>query len=232
MRIVLVADTFLPHRSSAAIQLYDLSEELVRQGVSLLVIVPDANISNAWELEEINSVQLLRLNSPRMKGVGYIRRTLAEMVMPFKMIRGLQKSPFNNVKWEGVIFYSPSIFHGPLISKLKKSNDSKVYLIVRDIFPDWALDLGLLRKGLVYYFFRAVANYQNSVADIIGVQSAGNKRYFLSWLNKKPERQLQVLHNWLCTPLRGQCSLRIEKNTFGWTENICIRRQYWDRART
>ena len=211
MKIVLVADTFLPHRSSAAIQLYDLTEEFVRQGVSLLVIVPDANISNAWELEEINSVQLLRLKSPRIKGVGYVRRTLAEMVMPFKMISGLQKSPFANAKWEGIVFYSPSIFHGPLISKLKKSNDSKVYLIIRDIFPDWALDLGLLRKGLVYYFFRAVANHQNSLANIIGVQSAGNKRYFLSWLDKKPDRQLQVLNNWLSTPWRGQCSLQVEK---------------------
>jgi hypothetical protein len=35
--------------------------------------------------------------------------------------------------------------------------------------------------GLPYKFFKAVANYQYSVADVIGVQTPGNEAYFENW---------------------------------------------------
>lgn len=67
-----------------------------------------------------------------------------------------------------------SIFHGPLVSALKSRSNCKGYLIIRDIFPEWAVDMGLMGRGPPYRFFDAVAQYQYSVADVIGVQTPGN----------------------------------------------------------
>jgi glycosyltransferase involved in cell wall biosynthesis len=125
-----------------------------------------------------------------------VRRTLAEFMMPFAMLKNFRKSPLAQVRWEGVIWYSPSIFHGPLAKALKKSSECKGYLILRDIFPRWAADLGLMGRGLPYRFFDSIARYQYSVADVIGVQSEGNAAYFERSLNG-PRRKLEVLHNWL-----------------------------------
>lgn len=91
--------------------------------------------------------------------------------MPFAMLRNLRKSPLAMERWDGVVWYAPSIFHGPLVSSLKKSSACKSYLIIRDIFPEWAVDMGLMGRGLPYRFFDAVARYQYSVADVIGVQT-------------------------------------------------------------
>jgi len=56
-----------------------------------------------------------------------------------------------------------------------------------------------LGRGLPYRFFDAVARYPYSVADVIGVQTPGNKGYFAEW-TQRPGRRLEVLQNWLGAP--------------------------------
>lgn len=210
MQLVLVADTFPPLRTSGAVQLRDLSREFVRQGHQLTVLLPAPGQQTPWQLEQFDGVQVLRLKAPKTKDVGYIRRTLAEFLMPFAMLRNLKRSPLANSKWGGVVWYAPSIFHGPLVSALKKSSASKSYLIIRDIFPEWAVDMGLMGRGLPYRFFDVIARYQYSVADVIGVQTPGNKTYFDQW-QQQPNRRLEVLQNWLDKPSHAKCPIRIKE---------------------
>lgn len=208
MRIALIADTFPPLRTSGAVQLRDLSREFVRQGHQLTVILPSAEINQSWQLEEIDSVQILRLRAARTKDINYVQRTIGEFLMPFFMLRNLKISPLAKEKWDGVIWYSPSIFHGPFASALKKRSGCKGYLIIRDIFPEWAVDMGLMGRGLHYFFFSAVARYQYSVADIIGVQTPGNLTYFVDW-KKSGKRRIEVLQNWLADAPISECTIKI-----------------------
>lgn len=210
MRIALIADTFPPLRTSGAVQLRDLSREFARQGHELTVMLPAADLAMPWQMETIEGVQVLRLRAPRTKDIGYVRRTLGEFLMPFAMRRNLMKSPLASQRWEGVVWYAPSIFHGPLVSALKRSSRCKGYLIIRDIFPEWAVDMGLMGRGLPYRFFDAVARYQYSVADVIGVQTPGNESYFDQW-KRRSGRRLEVLQNWLGQPARVRCAIRISE---------------------
>lgn len=100
MRIALIADVFPPLRSSGAIQLRDLSHELVRQGHHLTVMIPAPDIDQPWLLEKLGGVEVLRLKAPRTKDMSYARRTVAEFLMPFAMRRNLRKSPLADVRWE------------------------------------------------------------------------------------------------------------------------------------
>jgi glycosyltransferase involved in cell wall biosynthesis len=210
VRLALIADTFPPLRNSGAIQLRDLAREFVRQGHSLTVLLPSADLQNAWVLENMDGLQVLRLKAPHTKDIGYVSRTLREFMMPYTMLNNLRKSPLKNESWDGVVWYSPSIFHGPLASYLKKRSGCKGYLIIRDIFPEWAVDMGLMGRGLPYQFFDAVARYQYSVADVIGVQTLGNVSYFDQW-QKKSGHNLQVLQNWLDRPSQDRCQIRLSE---------------------
>jgi len=210
MRIALIADTFPPLRSSGAVQLRDLSREFAVQGHALTVLLPSPDQQDPWVLKKMDGVQVLRLKAPRTKGISYIRRTLGELLMPFSMLRQFRKSPLASERWAGVVWYAPSIFHGPLASALKKSSDCKGYLIIRDIFPEWAVDMELMGQGLPYWFFDMVARYQYSVADVIGVQTPGNRGYFDRW-QKQPGRKLEVLQNWLGKPAQVRCSIRVSE---------------------
>jgi glycosyltransferase involved in cell wall biosynthesis len=208
MRIALIADAYPPMRTSGAVQLRDLAQEMVRQGHFPTVMIPSPNISTPWLLENMSGVQVLRLRAPRTKDVGYVRRAINEFVMPFAMLRNLRKSPFSEEDWDGVVWYSPTIFLGPIVNALKKASTCQSYLILRDVFPDWAVDMGLLTKGLPYRFFKVVERYQYSVANVIGVQTPANLPYFDRW-NSQPEQRIEVLQNWLSSSPNTGCSISV-----------------------
>jgi len=208
MRIALIADVFPPLRSSGAVQLRDLSREFLRQGHEVTVLVATPELNQSWKIEDLDGISIVRLKSPKTKDVGYVRRTIGEFLMPFYMLRNLRRSRFAESKWDGVVWYSPTIFLGPIVNALKKVNGCRSYLIIRDIFPEWAADMGLMGRGLPYLFFKTIANYQYSVADVIGVQTPGNLGYFSAWLSKFG-RQLEVLHNWLDRAPNAGCSISI-----------------------
>lgn len=210
MRIALIADTFPPLRNSGAVQLRDLSREFARQGHDLMVLLPDNNLQCAYYEEEREGYKILRLRAPKTKDVNYIRRTLAEFLMPFFMRWNLKNSNIKDIKWDGVLWYSPSIFHGPLVSYIKKKSNCPAYLIIRDIFPEWAVDMGLMGKGLPYRFFSTIADYQYSVADVIGVQTPGNIKYFQA-KGFLREKKIDVLNNWLDKPSNLLCSIQLNK---------------------
>lgn len=227
MQIALIADTFPPLRTSGAVQLRDLSREFIRQGHEVVVILPTPNMIQPWLIEDVGGVQVLRLATTRIKDVNYIWRATGEFLMPFMMHRNFRKSPFANRVWDGVVWYAPSIFLAPFANYIKKINGCRSYLIIRDIFPEWALDVGLIGRGLPYLFFDAVARYQYSVADVIGIQSAGNQIYFERW-QKTPGRKLEVLGNWLGGPAKSRCSIRVsdtilaDRKIFVYTGNIGV----------
>jgi glycosyltransferase involved in cell wall biosynthesis len=210
MRIALIADTFAPLRTSGAVQLRDLAREFARQGHQLTVLLPASDQRTPWVLEHTDGFEVLRLQAPRTKDIGYVRRTLAEFTMPFAMLRHLHNSPLAATRWDGVVWYAPSIFHGPLARALKRASKCKGYLILRDIFPQWAVDMGLMGRGLPYWCFSAIARYQYAVADVIGVQTPGNLGYFTEW-RRRPGRRLEVLQNWLDAPALARCPIRVDQ---------------------
>ncbi len=205
MRIALIADTFPPFRTSGAVQLRDLSREFVRQGHALTVMLPSSDLSTPWLIEDFNGVQVLRLRAPKTKDINYVRRTINEFLMPFAMLYNLRKSPLVKQRWDGVVWYAPSIFFGPIASSLKKMSECKAYLIIRDIFPEWAVDMGLMSRGLAYRFFKMIANYQYSVADVIGIQTQGNEIYF----RDRKDCQTEVLQNWLTDAPNVGCAISV-----------------------
>ena len=212
MKIALVCVHYPPLRSSCAIQMRDLAQQLLQQGHEPIVVVPTDNLSKAWVSELLDGVQVFRLAAFKTIDVSFFRRAINEMLLPFTMLYGLRKSNFPITKLDAVVWYSPTIFFGPLVSALKRSSKCPSYLILRDIFPEWALDLGILRKGPVYYLFKLVARYQYSVADTIGVQTSANLKYLEYW-NKKSNRKLEVLNNWLADAPKQGTSISIDNTT-------------------
>lgn len=210
MRIVLIADAFPPLRSSGAVQLRDLSQEFVKQGHALTVLLPDSELSDNCRVEVVSSVRIVRLKTRRTKDIGYVMRTINEFLMPFLMLRRLRSTSIASEGWDGIVWYSPSIFFGPLVKHIKHSSKARAYLVLRDIFPEWAFDVGLLKKGLPYLFFKAIANYQYSVADTIGVQAPGNKAYLSKW-QKKPGHVVEVLQNWHAHDPATGCSISVQE---------------------
>lgn len=194
MRLALITVHFPPIKSSCAVQMNDLAHEFLNQGHNPVVITPDHELREGWAKETHDCVDVYRLKCPKIIDISNFRRAINETLMPFIMLFNLRKTPLNLSSFDGVIWYSPSIFFGPLVWYLKIKSSCKTYLILRDIFPEWAIDLDLMNKSPIYYFFKFVAKLQYFIANTIGVQSKSDLNYF----NKQPEEtKTEVLGNWI-----------------------------------
>ena len=209
MRIAFICVSFTPLRNSAAVQMHDLVVEVLRQGHKPTVFVPNADMDEPFRHTVIDGVDVVQLKSPPIQNLSYLQRTLNEAVLPWNMRKNLADSPFSDAQWDKIVWYSPSIFLAPLVAYMKRKSGCRSYMIIRDVFPEWALDLGLMRKGIPYWIFRAIAAYQNSVANVIGVQSPGELPYFRDRI--RPDQSVEVLQNWLSVPVYGGCSINVSK---------------------
>jgi len=233
MRLILLASVYPPQRSSGAVQMRDLSTELVRQGHEVTMLVPSPSQKEMWRIEKLGGVRVVYLKSLPTTDQGYLRRTIGEVLMPFLMLLHWRAAPLKEERWDGVVWYSPTIFLGPVVHALKSFSGCRSYLILRDIFPEWAVDMGLMREGSIpYRFFKAVADYQYAVADVIGIQTDGNRPYFRHWEGKKHKR-LEVLQNWLTAGPDAGCSIDIGETSlagrhiFVYAGNMGIAQGIW-----
>ncbi len=211
-RIALVAPVFPPFHSSGAVQLMDLSKEFVAQGYQLTVFVPSSGIKSSYLLENKHGINIIRLRAPKSRDMSYLRRTISEFFTPYFMMWNLRNCTLNDIEWDGIVWYSPSIFLAPLVRFLKNKNNCRTYLIVRDIFPEWVVNLGLMKRGLAYWLFKLVEYSQYKVANTIGVQTDGNVKYFHK-ISAKFSCAIEVLQNWLAEPEMGVCSIDISSTS-------------------
>jgi glycosyltransferase involved in cell wall biosynthesis len=198
MHILILVDCYLPVFKSGPKQIHDLSVEFLRHGHEVTVVTATNGISRDMEMSVESGVRVVRVKSPQIKGASHLRRGLNEArisALVWRIAGGfLSKHPADLI-----VFYSPTIFWGALVRRLKAMWHCQSYLILRDIFPEWAVNAGVLRRGLIYRYFRRKEAEQYGIADVIGVQSCGDLDYFrLNFGGKNFE--LEVLLNW--TPLK------------------------------
>ncbi len=208
MKIAIITDSFPPLRNSGAVQIRDLSLEFVKNGHEVWVITPSAEINSGAFLESMGNVQVLRLKTLKIKNISYLRRAVAEFLMPFMMNYHLKKASIDYGSFDGVVTYAPSIFLGPVAKIFSHKSGCKNYLIVRDIFPQWAVDVGLLKPlGLPYLVLKQIELYLYSIANTIGVQTTSNIDYFHNVVDGSTH--VEVLQNWLAKGNETSCSITI-----------------------
>jgi glycosyltransferase involved in cell wall biosynthesis len=184
----------------------DLAAELVKSGHDPTVIIPDRQLATPWAVQSERGVRVLRVAAADFRAGGNVHRAIVEACLPFVLYRGLRRSPLRSEAWDAVVWYSPSIFFGPLVWLMRRTRRFSTYLILRDIFPEWTLDLGIMRKGPAYAFFKAVAALQYRIADTIGIQSPSNAVYLRRW---SAGRRIEVLQNWLAPAPNAGCRLTV-----------------------
>ena len=198
MKILLIVDDYLPDSIKiAAKMMHELAVEFKSQNHEVLVVTPDSyqNYSgNTNHIYTLDGIQIYRFPSGRLKNISKIIRLINEFLLPYRAWY-YGKKMFQDNKFDVIIYYSPSIFWGWLVKKLKKLWNAKTYLILRDIFPQWAIDNGILRKNSIITFFLLLMeklNYQP--AEKIGLMSPGNLKWFENYY--RGNAILEVLFNW------------------------------------
>jgi glycosyltransferase involved in cell wall biosynthesis len=196
MQILIVIDDYMPHSTKVGAKMvHELACEMVRNSHKVSVITPDATIKENLQISTLDGVDVYRFKSGKIKNVSKVKRAINETLLSFYAYRAC-KDFIKTSKHDYIIYYSPSIFFGLFVAKLKKLWGVKSYLILRDFFPQWTIDNALLspHSPITYYFkFFEKINYDS--ADTIGVMSKKNLQWFKSYY--KTDKKLEILYNWV-----------------------------------
>ena len=177
----------------------ELTQELKTRGNDITVITtwPEYNLEDGskpifLEKEKENGVTVLRIKTLPHHNVNYFLRAFAQLLMPFQFLWKLWKY---RISIEKCITYSPPL---PLafVGIGLRFFGVKALLNLQDLFPQNAIDLGILKNPLQIYFFRILESLSYRFSDIITVHSDGNRTMLLDQypsLNQK----INILHNWV-----------------------------------
>lgn len=221
MHILIISDAYPPMRTSCATQIYDLAHAFIEHGHQVSIIIPSHTQKKSVEISNTDGPTVYAVRCFKTKDVSYARRTIAEFINPFIIGFHLKRNKlFSDQKIDGIAWYSPTIFWGPLVKKLKGRFGCNAYLILRDIFPEWAVDIGVVRNKLIQRFFKSVARYQYNVANVIGIQSPNNIEYFKKCYPAVANK-IEVLWNWIGSPNQTIGSIRIDETNLA-GKFICI----------
>ena len=113
------------------------------------------------------------------------------MLLPFQFEKAINRY-YKETVFDLIISPTPPITLVDLVEKVKRKQKGLFYLILRDIFPQNAVDLGFIKqRSLLYKYFRRKEEKLYKLADHIGCMSPANIKYVL---NHNPAVGKEKLH--------------------------------------
>lgn len=148
-----------------------LVQELAGMGHEVRVIAP--SFATATNVSDEGGIPVLRVNSGPIFNTNLIVKGLNTLLLNSRYTRAIQQF-WPNWPMDWVITSTPPITLSPLLKKIKERYNAKAYLILRDIFPQNAKDLGMIKDPFLFGYFRQRERHLYNTSDIIGCMSPGN----------------------------------------------------------
>lgn len=185
----------MPNLSGSSNMYAALIHELARNGHEVCVVAPVA-ASERTEIESVSEkLRLLKVKSLPLFGVNLVRKGIANVLLPFIYQRAIDRY-LKGEKFDLIITPTPPITLANVVARMKKRSRAKTYLILRDIFPQNAVDLGFMKKWWpLYWHFRRQEKKLYRVCDKIGCMSQGNIDYIRKHDPEVPAEKLHILEN-------------------------------------
>ena len=134
------------------------------------------------ELTEEYGIHVLRVRTGTLKKVGLIKKGI-NTVMVEPQFKNAIKRYLKDVRFNLVLYTTPPITFASAIKYIKRKDNAITYLLLKDIFPQNAVDLGMMTttgiKGGIYRFFRNKEKELYELSDYIGCMSPANREYTL-----------------------------------------------------
>lgn len=196
MRIALIPDDYLPSSTLVHAKMFhELACEFIKQGHDVIVITPGLPNQNKKLLKEtFDGVNVWRFRAGPRRGVSKLRRAINESMLSVNAWHAI-KHDVKKAPFDLCVNYSPTIFFGLLMAKFKNKFDTYIYLVLRDMFPQWVIDEGMITEdSLIAKYFRYFEHINYKASHTIGLMSKANIDYFSS-INPQYTRT-EILLNW------------------------------------
>ncbi|MBD1262688.1 glycosyltransferase family 4 protein [Maribacter polysiphoniae] len=173
----------------------DLVQEFHHKGHDILVLAPALDESKIGLRIEAG-VKVLRVKTNKLFNVGLLQKGIANLMLPYQYKNVLKKNKIP-LDFDLILLPTPPITLIDVGLWIKKKSQGKLYLILRDIFPQNAVDLKMMKtNGLIHSYFRKKEIKLYEKSDSIGCMSPANVEYVKKHNPYLDMNKLHLLPNW------------------------------------
>lgn len=162
----------------------DLMREFRDKGHNAYIVTPcERRLGLKTSLEQSKGVNILSVKTLNLQKTSVIEKGVGQVLVEGQYKRAIKRY-LSGVKFDLITYSTPPITFTNVVKYLKKENPNAVsYLQLKDIFPQNAVDIGMMSKsgvkGLLYKFFRNKEKKLYAISDYIGCMSPANVDFVL-----------------------------------------------------
>lgn len=175
----------------------DLMRKFYKEGHELYIVYPcERRNGLPTSLEEENGVHYLRVKTLNIQKTNVVEKGIGTILVETQFKSAIKKH-FKGIHFDLILYTTPPITFPNLIGDLKKSNpEATTYLMLKDIFPQNAVDLGMFGKNSLFYkYFRAKEEKLYRNTDYIGCMSPANVEFIIKNNPEVDKNRVEVCPN-------------------------------------
>jgi len=206
----------------------DLLRKFTEEG-----IVSPTERRNGKETHLIKSklVDILRVKTLNIQKTNIIEKGVGTIAVEYQYLNAIRKS-FNSIKFDLVLYSTPPITFSKVIKFIKERDNAISYLLLKDIFPQNAVDMKMMKYGgLIHHYFRRKEKELYNISDYIGCMSVANKEYLITNNSYLAKDKIEINPNSISpinistnkkdkTKIRKKYNLPIDKKIFVYGGNL------------
>lgn len=175
----------------------DLMRKFRDEGHNVYIVTPyERQFTLPTSLSKIDEVHVLGVRSLNLQKTNIVEKGIGTILLEFQYKKAIKKY-LNHVSFDLILYSTPPITFTNVVRFLKRKNPNATsYLLLKDIFPQNAVDLGMFSKSsILYRYFRnkEINLYRNS--DYIGCMSPANVAYVLEHNKYLSSEHIEVAPN-------------------------------------
>ncbi len=158
----------------------DLMQEFYENGDTVYVVCQrERRSGKPTEFKIENGIHVLRVRTGNVTKTNIIEKGISTILLEGQFIKAIRKF-LNDVKFDLILYSTPPITFERVVKYVKERDGCKSYLLLKDIFPQNAVDMGMIRENsLIWRYFRAKEKRLYEISDYIGCMSPANVQYVL-----------------------------------------------------
>lgn len=186
----------LPDENGGGGMYIDLAEGLQESGHHVTIMAPDNNFKSSFRRVE-RGIDVVRIKCRKTLGEpNLIKKGIGLALMP-RYYRKAYNRYLKDEKFDWIFMPTPPITLIDFVQYVKKLTNAKFYLILRDIHPQSAHSIGLIKYKFMYDYLAKRAKRGYELADYIGCMSQGNIDFVYKNYPDLDKAKGVILYNWL-----------------------------------
>jgi len=159
----------------------DLLREFHKEGHNVFVVCPmERREKKKTNLLKDKDGVILNIQTLNIQKTSVIEKGIGTLAIEYQFLFGIKKY-FWDIKFDLIIYSTPPITFSKVISFIKKRDNAYSYLLLKDIFPQNAIDMKMMKEGsLLHKFFVKKERRLYEVSDAIGCMSKANEKFVLA----------------------------------------------------